>query len=246
MVQDPKIPVATFQILLVEDDIRLSALMQEYLQQHGIQVAIEHRGDRACQRILSELPDLVVLDLMLPGCDGLEVCKEVRPTYTGPILMLTARDEDIDQVVGLELGADDYVTKPVQPRVLLARIRALLRRFSIGHTSHASTSAENRELRFGVLQICGFSREVRLNDQGLNFTTNEYELLWLLANHAGQVLSRDIIFQRLRGIEYDGLDRSIDVRVSRLRRKLGDDPVQPYRIKTIRGKGYIFVGGAWT
>jgi DNA-binding response OmpR family regulator len=118
------------KILLVEDDTRLSALIQEYLQKQAMRVAIEHRGDLACDRIIAESPDLVILDLMLPGMDGLEVCKAVRPQYAGPIMMLTARDEDIDQVVGLEIGADDYVTKPVQPRVLLARIRALMRRFS--------------------------------------------------------------------------------------------------------------------
>ena len=122
--------VETTNILLVEDDTRLAALVQEYLQQQGMGVAVVHRGDTACKQILSRLPDLVILDLMLPGMDGLEVCKTVRPQYDGPIIMLTARDEDIDQVVGLEIGADDYVTKPVQPRVLLARIRALLRRFS--------------------------------------------------------------------------------------------------------------------
>ena len=121
---------AMLKILLVEDDTRLSALVQEYMQKQAMQVSIEHRGDLACDRIIAESPDLVILDLMLPGMDGLEVCKAVRPRHAGPIMMLTARDEDIDQVVGLEIGADDYVTKPVQPRVLLARIRALMRRFS--------------------------------------------------------------------------------------------------------------------
>jgi DNA-binding response OmpR family regulator len=132
------------KILLVEDDTRLSALIQEYLQKQAMLVSIEYRGDLACKRIIAESPDLVILDLMLPGMDGLEVCRTVRPQYAGPIMMLTARDEDIDQVVGLEIGADDYITKPVQPRVLLARIRALVRRFSNGDSTQQAQLAEKR------------------------------------------------------------------------------------------------------
>ncbi len=228
-------------VLLVEDDLRLAALTREYLQQQGMVVAVEHRGDRACEHILSERPDLVVLDLMLPGLDGLEVCRAVRPQYGGPILMLTARDEDIDQVVGLEVGADDYVTKPVQPRLLLARIRALLRRMP--RQSRAESGRE--EIRFGRFRISAALRDAWLGDEALALTTNEFELLWLLASHAGEVLSRDTILDRLRGIGYDGLDRSVDIRVSRLRRKLRDDRQRPFRIKTIRGKGYLFVKEVW-
>ncbi len=228
-------------ILLVEDDVRLAALVQEYLQQQGMRVAVEHRGDRACERILSASPDLVVLDLMLPGMDGLAICKAVRPRYSGPVLMLTARDEDIDQVVGLEVGADDYVTKPVQPRVLLARIRALLRRFPRAESS----PAEQEEVQIGCFRISAVAREACLGDELLDLTTNEFELLWLLATHAGEVLTRDTILDQLRGIGYDGLDRSVDIRVSRLRRKLGDDSQRPFRIKTIRGKGYLFAKEAW-
>ncbi len=231
------------RILLVEDDSRLAALTQEYLQQQAMRVSIEHRGDRACQRIVSECPDLVVLDLMLPGLDGLEVCKAVRSQYSGPILMLTARDEDIDQVVGLEIGADDYVTKPVQPRLLLARIRALLRRFD-GAADRVPYSAEN-EVRIGCFRMSMAAREAWLNDIPLALTTNEFELLWLLASHAGEVLSRDAILNQLRGIGFDGFDRSVDIRVSRLRKKLGDDTQRPFRIKTVRGKGYLFAKEAW-
>lgn len=232
------------RVLLIEDDVRLSALIKEYLQQQAIEVTIEHRGDLACARVESERPDIVVLDLMLPGLDGLEVCKAIRPKYDGPILMLTARDEDIDQVVGLEIGADDYVTKPVQPRVLLARIRALLRRPP--PTNHSSEEVyDMSDIKYGLLTISTTAREAWLDGQVLELTTNEFDLLWLLASHAGEILTRDIILERLRGIGYDGLDRSVDIRVSRLRKKLGDDTHRPYRIKTIRSKGYLFVKGAW-
>ncbi|HHS83616.1 MAG TPA: response regulator [Gammaproteobacteria bacterium] len=232
-------------ILLVEDDVRLSTLIQEYLQQQAITVSIEHRGDSASQRIMAESPDLVVLDLMLPGLDGLEICKMVRPEYHGPILMLTARDEDIDQVVGLEMGADDYVTKPVQPRVLLARIRALLRRFPKQAHQTGRQGNEPDDIRYGSFRISAAAREVWLDDTVLDLTTNEFELLWLLAVHAGEVLTRETILDRLRGIDYDGLDRSVDIRISRLRKKLGDNTGRPFRIKTIRGKGYLFVKEAW-
>jgi len=238
-------PAAEVRILLIEDDARLSALIQEYLQQQAMDVSIENRGDTACERIISEAPDLVVLDLMLPGKDGLEVCKAVRPYYSGPILMLTARDEDIDQVVGLEIGADDYVTKPVQPRVLLARIRALLRRFPHKKPEHKPVHPDVSEVHCGQFRISRSAREAWLNGTVLDFTTNEFDLLWLLASHAGEILTRDFILDRLRGIGYDGLDRSVDIRISRLRKKLGDDTTRPFRIKTIRSKGYLFVEDAW-
>ena len=217
--------------------------MQEYLQQQGIVVSVEHRGDLAGRRILDQRPDLVVLDLMLPGKDGFEVCKEVRPEYGGPILMLTAKDEDIDQVVGLEIGADDYVTKPIQPRVLLARIRALLRR--LGNNNNVTKSNVLTELEFGGLRLNEKAREVSLHGEVIDFSSNEFELLWFIARHAGKILSRDTILEELRGIDYDGFDRSVDVRISRLRKKLGDDSARPFRIKTVRGKGYLFVAEAW-
>ncbi len=238
-------PEADIQILLIEDDVRLSTLIQEYLQQQTMTVSIEHRGDMACQRIISESPDLVVLDLMLPGLNGLEICKAVRPKYPGPILMLTARDEDIDQVVGLEIGADDYVTKPVQPRVLLARIRALLRRFPKQAPQIMQPGNDTNDIRYGYFRISATAREAWLDDNVLDLTTNEFELLWLLASHAGEVLTRETILEQLRGIDYDGLDRSVDIRVSRLRKKLKDNTSRPFRIKTIRGKGYLFVKEAW-
>ncbi len=233
---------AANHIFLVEDDRRLAALVSEYLEQQGFSVSHESRGDRAAQRIPTDLPDLVILDLMLPGLDGYEICRAVRPRYPGPILMLTARDEDLDQVLGLELGADDYVVKPVQPRVLLARIRALLRRFE---PDARQAAADRDELDFGRLWVSRRTREVCLDGAPVSLTDNELELLWLLASRAGVVLGRDLILSRLRGIGYDGLDRSVDIGVSRLRRKLGEDTANPAGIKTVRGRGYLFVADFW-
>jgi len=232
-------------ILLVEDDVKLSSLIAEYLSKNGLQVSTQLRGDDAVNNIIQQQPDLVVLDIMLPGLDGFEVCKQVRGEYTGPILMMTAKDEEIDQVVGLEIGADDYVVKPVQPRLLLARIRALLRRSS--NNSKITQAAENSlsELAFDSLVITKTSRSVSINHMLIELTTTEFDLLWLLASKAGQVLSRDEISESLTGVEYDGLDRSIDIRISRLRKLLGDDPSKPQGIKTVRGKGYLFVADGW-
>lgn len=226
-------------ILLVEDDARLATLIQEYLDEHGIVIAHESRGDNAIERILNESPALVILDLMLPGRDGIEICRSVRGHYAGPILILTAKDEDVDQVVALELGADDYVTKPVEPRVLLARIRALLRRVK------QELPPPDQALQFDDLSIQKTRREVYLGERRLEFTTNEFELLWLLACNAGKVLKRETVLATLRGIGYDGQDRSVDVCVSRLRKKLGDNPQHPNKIKTVRGQGYLFVAEAW-
>jgi DNA-binding response OmpR family regulator len=233
------------KILLVEDDTRLSALIQEYLQKQAMHVSIEHRGDLACKRIIAESPDLVILDLMLPGMDGLEVCRTVRPQYAGPIMMLTARDEDIDQVVGLEIGGDDYVTKPVQPRVLLARIRALMRRFTNAGSTQQAQQAEKSEYSYGCFTISATAREAWLHDEVLDLTTTDFDLLWLLASNPGKIFTRDAILEILRGIDYDGVDRSVDIRISRLRKKLSDDTSHPLRIKTIRSKGYLFVKEAW-
>ncbi len=229
-------------ILLVEDDMRLASLTREYLESEGYTVKLEQRGDKAVDKICSLIPDLVILDLMLPGKDGLEICRDVRPKYHGPIIMLTARDQDIDEIVGLEIGADDYITKPVQPRMLLARIRASLRRV----TSNVSELPEISDLEFGKLIISDRSRQVLFEDVEVILTTNEYELLLLLAKEAGHVVSRDKVLQMMRGIGYDGMDRSVDINISRLRKKLGDDTSNPKRIKTVRGKGYLFVADTWS
>ena len=232
MSQEEKLP----KILIVEDDERLARLTQEYLIRNGLEVGVEPDGNRAIRRIIAEQPDMVVLDVMLPGADGLTICREVRPHYHQPILMLTARTEDMDQVLGLEMGADDYVAKPVQPRVLLARIRALLRR-----TDKTPEDEVAQRIEFDDLVIDNGGRSVTLNGELVDFTSAEYDLLWLLASNAGRILSREDIFERLRGIEYDGQDRSIDVRISRIRPKIVDDHENQKRIKTVRSKGYLFV-----
>ncbi len=230
----------TWRILIVEDDRRLAELTQEYLQGDGaFEVSIEADGARAVERIVSERPDLVVLDLMLPGEDGMSICRRAREQYDGPILMLTARADDLDQVLGLETGADDYVCKPVRPRLLLARIRALLRRRD---TPEAAGSV--KRLQFGPLVVDSALREAWLREKQIELTGAEFDLLWLLTSNAGRILSREEIFAQLRGIEYDGQDRSIDVRISRIRPKIGDDPEHPRLIKTVRGKGYLFVSEA--
>ena len=224
-------------ILIVEDDQRLAQLTCEYLQAQGFTVLLENDGAVAVQRILNEQPDLVVLDLMLPGQDGFAICRSVRPDYQGPILMLTARTDDADQVQGLEQGADDYVCKPARPAVLLARIKALLRR---ADSVDSKVSAPD-VLNFGLLTIDNARRSAFLADQQIDLTGAEFDLLWLLAVNAGTPLSREKIFSELRGIEYDGVDRSIDVRISRIRPRIGDNSEQPKVIKTIRNKGYLFV-----
>jgi len=231
------------RILLVEDDERLADLTAEYLRKNGFEVDIVSRGDDAETRIVESRPDLVVLDIMLPGQDGFAVCRAVRPKYDGIIVMLTARDEEIDQILGLELGADDYIAKPVPPRLLLARIKALLRRAApAGAEEHADGGDS---LNFGNFRISQQTRSATLAGEPIDLTTAEFDLLWLLARHAGTILSRDDLLQQLRGIGFDGLDRSIDARISRLRKKLNDDPENPTRIKTVRGKGYLFSRHDW-
>ncbi len=221
-------------ILLVEDDVRLARLIKEYMEQHSFVLHVEGRGDTAVQRIIGEQPDLVILDLMLPGLDGMDVCRQVRSQYEKPVLMLTARDEDIDQVLGLELGADDYVIKPVKPRVLLARIQNLLRRFQKKPELKASFT-------IGELYISSNTREAILGGRPLSLSSQEFDLLYLLTSNAGKILSRDDILISLAGIEYDGLDRSVDIRIARLRKLLMDDPASPRFIKTVRSKGYLFL-----
>ena len=232
---------SNIDILIIEDDARLAELTATYLGQNGLRVAVEARGDRALERFAQERPRLVLLDLLLPGKDGLAICRELRRVNEVPILILTARDTDLDHVIGLEAGADDYVMKPVDPMVLLARVRALLRRAGRG-----GPAGERRaDLQLGALRISETSREVWLHGRPVPLTTQEFELLSLLARRAGELVSRDEVFRTMRGIDYDGLDRSIDGRVSKLRRKLGDDAGAPTRIKTVWGKGYLLVPDAW-
>ena len=226
-------------ILLVEDDLALQELTRDYLQQNNLHVAVLSRGDEVMDYLSKHKVDLMILDVMLPGKDGFTVCREVRDKYALPILMLTAKGEDFDQVIGLELGADDYVIKPAEPRVLLARITALLRR-----TQEQDKSVQI--VTFGELRIDKNSRIVTLKGQEVSLTSHEFELLWLLASNAGDVLSREYVHEQMIGRQYDGLDRTVDVRISRLRKKLGDNSDKPYRIKTVWGQGYLFVSDAWS
>ncbi|SBS24760.1 Transcriptional regulatory protein RstA [Marinomonas aquimarina] len=228
-------------ILIVEDDERLATLTQEYLQKNGFTVAVEPDGRNAISRIVEEQPSLVILDLMLPGADGFTVCRSVRNDYRGPILMLTARSDDVDQILGLEIGADDYVSKPAKPRVLLARVQSLLRRSTQDVDLTAVAPETEQTLEFATLVIDNSRREAWRDGEEIELTSAEFDLLWLLASNSGRILSREEIFSELRGIEYDGQDRSVDVRISRIRSKIGDDPIHPRRIKTIRSKGYLFV-----
>jgi DNA-binding response OmpR family regulator len=226
-------------ILLVEDDLRLAELVSRYLENQGLHITIVSRGDEVVELVQQDNPDLVILDLGLPGEDGFTICRRLRPAYTNPILILTARDNDIDHVLGLELGADDYVIKPVEPRVLLARIGVLLRR------SRPPAVPAGKTLAFGRLLINVVSRAVKWDGRAIALSRNEFELLVHLASHAGEIQSREVLFKSLYNRDYDGLDRMLDIRISRLRKKLDDDAENPERIKTIWGKGYLFVPDAW-
>lgn len=228
------------RILLVEDDSRLAGLVRDYLEQNHYPTTVVGDGHVAVDAILNDKPDLVILDVLLPGISGLEVCRTVRGQYNGKILMLTALEEDTEQIVGLEVGADDYVVKPAHPRVLLARVRALLRR-----QSTFVDRPYRDELVLGELRISKRTRSVHLSGSELPLTTAEFDLLWILAERAGEVLTRDEILNRMRGVRYDGLDRTIDNKVSALRRRLGDDLNRPKLILTVRGKGYLFSMDAW-
>jgi two-component system, OmpR family, response regulator RstA len=238
---------APLRLLVVEDDPELGSLLQEYLGAQGYQVDLEPNGRMAIARILSEPYALVILDLMLPGEDGFGVCRQVRPSFSGRILMLTAREDNIDQVLGLELGADDYVRKPVEPRVLLARVRALLRREATSAPS-LPTAAPGavRTAAPTVLSLAGIAldegaHEVRVQGEVVEMTEAQFGLLRLFLQNAGTVMSRQELFSGLRGIDYDGQNRGIDLLVSQLRARIGDDPAQPRLIKTIRARGYLFV-----
>jgi two-component system OmpR family response regulator/two-component system response regulator RstA len=228
-------------VLVVEDDELFSTMLKLCLEKQGFRVEVEQRGDRAVDRITSLQPKAIVLDGILPGKDGMDICREIRPKFRGVILMLTARDDDMDQVLGLGLGADDYLVKPVTPLVVLAHLRACLRRQEVV----AAPVVPAQERSFGRFVINNANRTVRLGKETIHLTTAEFDLLWLLVSHAGTILTRDEINTSLRNIEFDALDRSIDMRISRLRRLLRDDPSKPMRIKTVRAKGYLFSPSDW-
>ncbi len=224
--------MADHRILLIEDDLRLAGMLEEYLGKAGFHVVHAETGARGLAAHGREAMDAIILDLMLPDMDGLEICRKIRVRSDTPILMLTARGDATDRVVGLEMGADDYLPKPFEPRELLARLRAILRRGRDG--------AKSDILRFGRLEIDRGSREVRLDGAPRALTSYQFALLLALAEHAGRVLSRDALMDRVRGETLEAFDRSIDVHVSRIRAAIEDDPKKPRRIITVRGAGYLF------
>lgn len=220
------------RVLLVEDDARLAGMVADYLGEAGIRSAIAGTGREAQRLLKRDAFDAVILDLMLPDTDGLDLCKHIRAESTIPLLMLTARGDPLDRVVGLELGADDYLPKPFEPRELLARLRAILRR--------SRDTAPADVLRFGRLEIDRAARQVRIDDREKPLTGFQYTLLLALAERAGRVLSRDALMDLTRGSALEEFDRSIDVHISRIRAAIEDDPKKPRRILTVRGTGYVF------
>ncbi len=222
------------RLLMIDDDEKLVGLMREYLESHGFELAAAHDGNAGVETALSTEPDLVILDLMLPGIDGLEVCRRLRQSSRVPILMLTARGDETDRVVGLEMGADDYLPKPFNARELLARIRAVLRR-SDGEEAASSI------LQTGPLVVDIGSRAVTVRGQQVDLTTAEFDILHALASSAGRVLSRDQLLQKVHGPGWAAYDRSVDVHISRIRQKIEDDPRRPALLKTVRGVGYQLV-----
>ena len=224
----------TFSILIIDDDVNLNALLTEYLQGFGYTLVSETTAEAGRRRLRRELPDLLILDVMLPDTDGLTLCREFRAEYDLPIIMLTARGELADRVMGLELGADDYMPKPFEPRELVARIQSVIRR--------AKDRIKSDVLVCDGLRLETETRRVELDSNDVELTTMEFELLKGLMESRGRVMSRDRLIERLRGIDADVFDRSIDMLISRLREKLGDDPRQPRFIRTVRMGGYQFVG----
>ena len=220
------------RILLIEDDSRLAGMVGEYLGKAGFRVIHAENGTRGLALHGREPVDAVILDLMLPDIEGLDICRQIRARSDSPILMLTARGDPMDRVVGLEMGADDYLPKPFEPRELLARLRAVLRRSRAGPKPDV--------LRYGRLEIDRGGREVRLDDTPRPLTGYQFALLLALAEHAGRVMSRDALMDAVKGEQFEAFDRSIDVHVSRIRAAIEDDPKRPRRVITIRGTGYVF------
>ena len=221
------------RILLVEDDIRLAEMLGEYLGEAGFAVVSVLSGAAAFEQLARAEFAAVVLDLTLPDIDGLDVCRQLRAKSDTPVLMLTARGDATDRIVGLELGADDYLPKPFEPRELLARLRAVLRR-------RGSNASADKPLRFGRLEIDRAAHGLRLDGEPRSVTSHQFALLVALAENAGRVLSREMLMDLLKGAHLDAFDRSIDVHVSRIRAAIEDDPKAPRRIITVRGSGYVF------
>lgn len=226
------------KLLLADDDIELCQLLHEYLSQEGFEITLAHDGDSAAKLILNDSYDLMVLDVMLPNLNGFDVLKEVRKESQVPILMLTARGDEIDRIVGLELGADDYIGKPCNPRELTARIRSILRRTE---ADYSRKKKKLRSIHLDDLYINPGSREALVNNEAMKLTATEFDILYLLANQAGELVKRDDLSEKCLGRTLEAYDRSIDMHISNLRRKLGTDIKGEERIKTVRGVGYQYV-----
>ena len=222
------------KILVIDDDEKLNRLLTEYLTPFGFSVSTVTDPHQGLVHVRTTDPDLVVLDVMLPGMDGFEVCRKIRKDSDVPIIMLTARGDVTDRIVGLEMGSDDYLPKPFEPRELVARIQSVLRRSSESHRSE--------KIRFQRLSIDPATHIVLLDDERLEVTTMEFDILLLFMKHPNRVLNRNFLLENLRGLDWEVYDRSIDVLVSRLRGRLNDDPRQPEFIRTVRGTGYQFIG----
>jgi len=224
------------RILLIEDDSRLAGMVEEYLGKAGYHVIHAENGARGVALHAREPVDVVILDLMLPDGDGLDICRQIRARSESPILMLTARGDPMDRVVGLEMGADDYLPKPFEPRELLARLRAILRRTRTAPRTGSSADV----LRYGRLEIDRGAHAVRLDGAPCPLTGYQFALLLALAEHAGRVMSRDALLDAVKGEQFEAFDRSIDVHISRIRAAIEDDPKKPRRVITMRGSGYVF------
>ncbi|MCS2171288.1 two-component system response regulator RstA [Scandinavium sp. TWS1a] len=235
------------KIVFVEDDPEVGSLIAAYLGKHDMDVIVEPRGDRAEEVVLREKPDLVLLDIMLPGKDGMTICRDLRAQWQGPIVLLTSLDSDMNHILSLEMGASDYILKTTPPAVLLARLRLHLRQHIANPTGEKPVTGltPHKAIRFGTLSIDPVNRQVLLSGVNVTLSTADFDLLWELATHAGQIMDRDALLKNLRGVTYDGMDRSVDVAISRLRKKLLDSATEPYRIKTVRNKGYLFAPHAW-
>jgi DNA-binding response OmpR family regulator len=224
-------------ILVVDDDLALRNLLQRYLQENDFAVTAVADGVTMDQALKRETPDLVILDLMLPGEDGLSLARRLRTQGNLPIIILSARGEEVDRIVGLEIGADDYLAKPFNPRELLARIRSVLRRSTV---TSAHSETDSNVICFGRYRLDSASRQLFQDDTPLPLTSGEYALLEVFATHPNRVLNRDTLLQLLKGYEHQPYDRSIDVRITRLRRKIEPDLSHPVFIRTIWGEGYLF------
>lgn len=222
-----------WKILVIDDDEKLNSLLKRFLGDFDFTVYTAKDATEGLKKVRTVSPDLIILDLMLPGMSGFDVCKRIRQSSSLPIIMLTARGDLMDKVVGLELGADDYLPKPFEPRELVARIQAVLRR--------AKDTGTDRSRRFGRLSIDFHRQQAKLDNVPIRLTTNEFAALDLLVRHAGRVLDRDEILQTLRGIDSDPFNRAVDITISRLRQKLGDRPKTPEFIKTVWNAGYVFI-----